>query len=557
MNYVHRFIYCLTYPLRMLLETPSRLMAGSRRVLGISMAARVAILAWLLLITCAAISILVFLWMTPDRSPIDVKLNFNFYLVVFILIMVIPLVVYKAVQLWLEGDVSRFPDIDRAWKAGLAELKANGMDLTDIPLFLVLGSADEKQGKSLFGAAKLDLGMEGTPEGPAALHWYGNADGIFLVVNDASCLGKLSALAQNAAGRPSPAVAQSAAQQSSGGIRGTIVAGQENVAADENAPGVPNSGTSSRDTSIPETSASPPTPNIRGTMEIFPSGAANSEAAPAAAGASDQRMAVALDQGDKVEQTERFAYVCRLIRRARQNLCPINGLVTLLPFGLIQRSPRDSRELQKSVQADLTVVRRVLQIRCPVTAMVVGMESESGFRELVRRVGRERAAGQRFGRGFPILCPPTPERLGALSAHLCGAFEDWTYALFREPGALSKPGNTRLYALLCKIRRNVQARLGTLLTAGFAGEPEAGLENEPLLFGGCYFAATGQTADRQAFVHGVLDKLPEQQEELQWNREAMADDDKLQRLAQIGLAFDTLLFATLVGLAVYYYLFLK
>lgn len=553
MHYVHRFIYCLTYPLRMLLETPSRIMAGSRRVFGISMAARVAILVWLLLIACAAVSILVFLWMTPERSPIDVKLNFNFYMVVFILIMVIPLVVYKAVQLWLEGDVSRFPDIDRAWKAGLAELKANGMDLTDIPLFLVLGSADEKQGKSLFAAAKLDLGMEGTPEGPAALHWYGNADGIYLVVNDASCLGKLSGLAQDATGRPSPASAPAAAQQSSGGIRGTIVAGQENGAAEENA-----GGGLSPDTSFPETANDPPVPNIRGTMEVFSSGSSAGDASSAdAAGAADQRMAVALGQADKVEQTERFAYVCRLIRRARQNLCPVNGILALMPFGLIQRSPRDSRELQRAVQADLAVVRRVLQIRCPVTAMVVGMESESGFCELVRRVGRSRASGQRFGRGFPILCPPTPERLGALSAHLCGAFEDWTYALFREPGALSKPGNTRLYALLCKIRRNVQARLGTLLTAGFAGEPEQGLENEPLLFGGCYFSATGQMADRQAFVRGVLDKLPEQQEELQWNRAAMGDDEKLQRLAQIGLVVDTLLFATLAGLVVYYFYFMK
>ncbi len=551
MYYVQRFIYCLTYPLRMLLDTPSRIMAGSRRVFGISMAARVAILVWLLLIVCATLSVIAFLCMTPERSPIDVKLNFKFYLVVSILIVAIPLVVYKAIQLWLEGDVSRFPDIDRAWKAGLGELAANGLDLTDIPLFLVLGSADEKQGKSLFEAAKLDLGMKGTPQGPAPLHWYANADGVYLVVNDASCLGKLAGLAQDAAGRPSRPAPQSADRPSPGGIRGTIVAGQENEAADESdfPPG---------QNAAAETPDGPPAPNIRGTMEIFSSGPGGNDAAPAGdGGASDQRMAVALGQSDKVEQTERFAYICRLIRRSRQNLCPINGLVALMPFGLIQRSPRDSRELQRAVQADLAVVRRVLQIRCPVTALVVGMESESGFRELVRRVGRSRASGQRFGRGFPIHCPPTPQRLGALSAHLCGAFEDWTYALFREPGALSKPGNTRLYALLCKIRRNVQARLGTLLTVGFAGEPEQGLENEPLLFGGCYFAATGQTADRQAFARGVLDKLPEQQEELQWNREAMAGDERLQRLAQIGLAIDTLLFATLVGLTVYYFLFMK
>ena len=551
MYYVQRFIYCLTYPIRMFLDAPSRLMAGSRRLFGISMAARVAILVWLLLIVCATLSVLAFLWMTPERSPVGVKLTFTFFMVVSILIFVIPLVIYQAVRLWLEGDISRYLDIDRAWKAGLTELAANGLDLTDIPLFLILGSADEKQEKSLFAAAKLDLGMEDTPEGPAALHWYANNDGAYLVISEACCLGKLAALAKNAVGRPPrAAAAQSAAQSGGGGIRGTIIAGQDEDSLDDN---LPEDGQNAQ----AEESGVSPAPNIRGTMEVFSGSEASGDSTPVAAGVSDQRTAVALGQADKVEQTERLAYVCRLIRRARQNLSPINGLVTLLPFDLMQRSPRDSRELQKAVQADLSTARGVLQIRCPVTAMVVGMESESGFRELVRRVGRARASGQRFGHGFQILCPPTPERLSALSAHLCGAFEDWTYALFREPGALSKPGNTRLYALLCKIRRNVQARLGTLLTAGFGGEPEQGLENEPLLFGGCYFAATGDAADRQAFVRGVLDKLPEQQEELQWSRGAMAADEKLQRLTQIGLAVDTLLFATLAGLIIYYYFFMK
>jgi len=113
MHYVQRFIYYLTYPIRMFLDTPSRLMAGSRRLFGISMAARVAILVWLLLIVCATLSVLAFLWMTPERSTVDVKLNFNFFLVVSILIVVIPLVVYQTLRLWMEGDISRFPDIDR------------------------------------------------------------------------------------------------------------------------------------------------------------------------------------------------------------------------------------------------------------------------------------------------------------------------------------------------------------------------------------------------------------------------------------------------------------
>ena len=164
--------------------------------------------------------------------------------------------------------------------------------------------------------------------------------------------------------------------------------------------------------------------------------------------------------------------------------------------------------MQRALQKDLATVLDKLKVRCPVTAMVVGLEEESGFRELVRRVGRARAVGQRFGKGFSIGNPPLPERLEALAAHACGAFEDWVYTLFREKDALSKPGNTKLFGLLCKIRRNVQSRLANILVAGFAAGEAAGRPAENFLFSGCYFAATGDTEDRQAFVQGVFDKLP-------------------------------------------------
>ena len=63
--------------------------------------------------------------------------------------------------------------------------------------------------------------------------------------------------------------------------------------------------------------------------------------------------------------------------------------------------------------------------------------------------------------------------------------------------------------------------------------------SEALLFGGCYFAATGETEDRQAFVKAVLEKLPEQQEELQWTEAAYREDQRYQLAARFALAIDT------------------
>ena len=59
-------------------------------------------------------------------------------------------------------------------------------------------------------------------------------------------------------------------------------------------------------------------------------------------------------------------------------------------------------------------------LRCSVTALVTGIEEESGFRELVRRVGRDKARDSRFGKGFSEDNEPLGERLEALAIHACG-----------------------------------------------------------------------------------------------------------------------------------------
>jgi hypothetical protein len=151
-----------------------------------------------------------------------------------------------------------------------------------------------------------------------------------------------------------------------------------------------------------------------------------------------------------------------------------------------------------------------------VTALVEGMEKERGFRELVRRVGPQRAAVQRFGRRYDVRSPAASQELSALCEHVCGVFEDWIYALFREKDSLARPGNTHLYGLLCTVRSRLKGRLGEILARGFGHDARQHAGDEPILFSGCYFAATGETDDRQAFVKGVFDKLVEEQEHVEW-----------------------------------------
>ena len=264
-----------------------------------------------------------------------------------------------------------------------------------------------------------------------------------------------------------------------------------------------------------------------------------------------EKKVVKLDPQEAAQQQRRLEYLCQLMRRLRQPLCPVNGILTLLPFGLIGRSVPEATEVQRAVQRDTSTLLHVLKTRCPSTALMVGLEEESGFGELVRRVGRDRAVGQRFGKGFNLWNPPTAERLEALTAHVCGAFEDWVYALFREKGSLAKPGNTKLFALLCKVRHNLHGRLVNILANGYGYDPDQERPEKTMPFGGCYFAATGETEDRQAFVKAVLEKLPEQQEDLAWTEDAYREDQHYQLAARLALAVDTVLIVVLVGMIVH------
>jgi len=535
------FYRLLRFPvdlLRALFSTPGQLFSSGKRMLGLSLPGRVAVLLFLFLLVCVIISFVAFLY-DPFSAFWKAVLGRRWFVPTLLgLVVVIPIVLYYTLKLWLEGEASPYEDIDRAWKAGLDELERQGLDIAQIPIFLILGSSGEAQEKAMFQSARLSLNVKELPQGPAPIHWYANPDGIYIACTGVGCLSRLAASGKGVADEDRSRAGPVAPSPGAGGIRGTIVAGGSEGFPDPYA--------------SPASMASGPLPpgppgGIYGTMVVSHGSVVGGEA-PAGGGSM---RPITLPDEEAAEQERRLEYLCSLIHRVRRPICPVNGILTLLPFGLIQRGPREGIEVQRTAKRDLAAVLRACKVRCPVTAVVAGMESESGFRELVRRVGLERAGGQRFGKGFTVENPPLPERIEALCAHACGAFEDWVYTLFRDKDALSKPGNTKLYAMLCNIRRNVQTRLGNILVDAYGADLDREPNAEYFFFSGCYFAATGETPDRQAFVKGVFDKLPDEQANLQWTDAALEEDARCQRLAYWVMAYDLLMLAALAGMVVY------
>jgi hypothetical protein len=261
--------------------------------------------------------------------------------------------------------------------------------------------------------------------------WYAGEPGIFLVCRDASHLSRLTSLAGD---RVTDTALSSADHPRHGAESRSFardVGSRRRIGR--------SGGFRAKDSAVPGDFGAGG--GIQGTLVP---GAMDPMASPGAARSASAATSGGLSRRDAEEQVDRLRYVCRLLARARQPLCPLNGILTVLPFRAVS-DVMLAKDIPAAVQGDLTAVRQVARVRCPVTALVAGMEAERGFGELVRRVGVSRARSNRFGKGYNVWNPPTAENIDAFSSHACGAFEDWVYSLFREADGLSKPGNAKLY----------------------------------------------------------------------------------------------------------------
>ncbi|MCM2369886.1 type VI secretion system protein [Aporhodopirellula aestuarii] len=454
------------------------------------------------------------------------------------LVFTIPIVLHRIIRLWLEGDQAKHPDIDYAWNHGMAALQSVGVNIDSVPLFLLIGSSNDQQELAIMGASRLEFRAASVPPGPASLHWYVTPSAVYLFATDVGWISSIASLASRTASVASPL--QAAAMPSdaitfgqSGGpasaVEGTIMASDwqpHAAAAISNDP----------------VKASPEAG--QGTLLL------DGQDGPAPFADSIQRddigqsiqPASKLSSGESAAALDRLRYLSNLIRSVRGALCPINGVVVLLPNRIMNASDDEVSEFGKAISSDLETVSREMQLRCPVSTLVTGMEKEAGFQEFIRRVGIDRAVWQRFGKKFEPDTENSRDELRSFSSHVVGAFEDWIYTLFRERESLSKPGNTNLYELLCNVRCSMKSRMERLLIDAFSND------SNPLLFSGCYFAATGPTADQQAFVRGVMDKLTDEQELLEWTDRARSEDRRIGWLSRLGwLAF-------LIGLAVIVYI---
>ena len=431
------------------------------------------------------------------------------------------------------------------------------------------GSPGERVENAIAAVCGDDLRVRGAPEGAAPLHWYAGPDRAYLFLTEPSWLSGLAALAARRhlpaaqaadapAGLPPDAAAALAAvsgagEAAPGGSTGTMALSDFLAAYGAAA---------KAEVSSKVRGAIPSTPGVANTgtlaFDSFASAQARSSAARSAQRSNlpggTLPSSIALEQPallpaqESGRRLERLEYVLRKLHLVRRPLCPTNGVLVMIPFELITGEANEKEELVKAIRADLKAVHETLGVRAPVTALLVGLEESPGFQELGRRVGRERAAVQRFGRRYDPRALPTPAEMAATSAHVCGAFEDWIYSLFREDDALVRPGTSRLYSLLCRVRSYAKEPLADVLARGFGYDPTLRTSELPILFSGCYVAATGETEDRRAFLRGVFDKLDAEQEDVEWTPASLAVENRYRLLTNLITAMNIALLILLLGM---------
>jgi hypothetical protein len=417
------------------------------------------------------------------------------------------------------GPTSEFPDIDRAWDQAMEALTKASIALDETPLFLVLGWTSSSE-EALFRAAGIKAQVRQIPRDlDEPLHVTAARDSIWITCPGASVLGQWNPAA--AADFETAGGGLTGASVGFGGGAGSGGETLMTLSAPSDDPlktmGVPGFG---------ETLA----------IEEIQARLKNLDAAAASmipARKSSRRVF------DPEPYRARLRHLARLIARDRLGFCPINGVLVVLPISAAD-TQADTEGIAAACCDDLGVIFDAFQMRCPVLSLVGDLETLTGFTELVERLPRGQS-GKRIGQRFPLASDLKPAEIPgrvASSIEWIGGslFPSMVYSLFQ----LESPGgedvsevvaaNTQLYRFMIEIR-NRQERLADLVKGCL---PSASAIGEPILFGGCYFAGTGEdAATQQAFAAGVLRRLVDEQDHVAWTEESVERDRRIQRTARL------------------------
>jgi hypothetical protein len=515
MSFINRLVSAILSPVHAIMSVFSRLVPGLKKLPTISVPARYAFLVFFLLLIVFVVLNLRF-WNDPAVGIRGWTYNVWTILLTILLFFLIPFVVYLALDQLLRRELAPFPDIQKAWQAGLIALEDAGINLKTTPIFLVIGTRDESTAIAFHQAGNTSLNIENVPPGNAPIEWFGNDSAVFIHFVGASCVSQLINSSQSKQ-------ADSSDLNTVASYTGTIVGGMPSATPQTDVGNEESGGTGTITGDAPPTERPLSSSPAQGPPEHFrPTQTIGADHAPAAAGLpSEEVERYEITHADLETQIKRLRYACTLLKKSRQPICPLNGVVTLIPFSAIESS---NDQIQIALQDDLETIEATCNLRCPITILVNEIEKESGFSELMRRIDREHVKNGRIGSRYgnadtDIWTPMDAERVKAMASNACKNIEDNILGFFRRDDALTRRGNGQLFILLSKLRGGFSTEFTNMWIASLARLKS--------MMVGCYFVAVGDTEDRQGFVANVInEKVIPSRGKLSWDKKAIAENNR-------------------------------
>ncbi len=453
----------------------------------------------------------------------------RFYVAIqFVLFYLFVRLLIAGIQLFFARDLSEFEDINHAWESGLDALAREGFDLQWLPVFLINGASPEQQ-KSLLESARIPWKVSSGNEDSRleALSFHASDEALFICLND---VGSMSRQIKKAASR----IGGAASPRSEAAITATMRPDQLRAAVDQSRHSEPSSGAAGRTlapgaVAAAVAKAAPPVPQGRLNETMRP-GAIASASSHAAAPVAVAQPAVLekLGKEELLTNSRRLEYFCQLLVAERGAYCPLNGLLQVIPLGWTGSAAHEP--LVAAVGRDIQTLHDQLHLQFPVICLHAGLEEVNGLGEFLERGKdldsrfRDSRAGSRFPGGLSI----DEKSASWVVERGLQWFRDWVYAEFAKN--LASPKNRQLYQFLCSLSLRRDRLVRELRTA--MGELQ--LQN-PVRLTGCYFAATGVDTSRQAFVHGVMQRLMSEQNDVAWQPQWKSRDRRCLWLT--GLLF--------------------
>lgn len=445
---------------------------------------------------------------------------------------------YLMLTVRTRDDSDAKADITRQWKAAKRRMTRAGIDIQRVPLFLTLGRPAGGV-HHFFSSGRFPFSLPASPvDEDAPLSVCGDRDGVFVCCNQTSLLGNFldrftasAASSAAALGIPKANASRSPGSECRPDDRSEQspcpTAGAHSPAASPLlASGGGNAATLTQ--SRPAVATVPLSATVRAMEQrladleyqlTLAEATPETDVLAAAESAALLEESLQLDPGVADRLTERLELICRLIAEEREPLCPLNGIVLLVP---IQVTDCDSTadEVGKRIEQDLQAVMRIMETEVSVQVVMCGLEACKGADEWLSRCPEET---RHRPLGVVLPAPPATEtdtegtRIDKATEWLCNdLLPPLAYGLLRRNASdpltdrSHQEENRRLHQFVKSMRDRGPTLSRLLHRSTASGSAHWRLR-------GCFFAATGSDATTgHGFTSGLMPLIHGMQHEVCW-----------------------------------------